>query len=186
MGQFTCSWLGRRRPPLPQERPQVGRLVAEKGQLQTLESQAGVVSLLNSKLCYWEAHALGSSPVSAIHWLWPCMFTYLFLAVPGLHCCAWSHWDEWLRWGVPASPCSGFSCCFLVAQMVKRLPTMRGTQVWSLGWEDPLEKAMATHSSTLAWKIPWMEEPGRLQSMGLQRVGHDWVTSLYLVAEHGL
>ena len=186
MGQFTCSWLGRRRPPLPQERPQVARLVAEKGQLQTLESQAGVVSLLNSKLCYWEAHALGSSPVSAIHWLWPCMFTYLFLAVPGLHCCAWSHWDEWLRWGVPASPCSGFSCCFLVAQMVKRLPTMRGTQVWSLGWEDPLEKAMATHSSTLAWKIPWMEEPGRLQSMGLQRVGHDWATSLYLVAECGL
>ena len=47
------------------------------------------------------------------------------------------------------------------------------TQVRSLGWEDPLEKEMATHSSTLAWKIPWTEEPGRLQSMGLQRVGHD-------------
>ena len=48
-----------------------------------------------------------------------------------------------------------------VAQMVKRLPTMRETGVQSLGWEDPLEKEMATHSSTLAWKIPWMEEPGR-------------------------
>ena len=48
-----------------------------------------------------------------------------------------------------------------------------------LGWEDALEKEMATHSSTLAWKIPWMEEPGRLQSMGLQRVGRDWVTSLF-------
>ena len=48
------------------------------------------------------------------------------------------------------------------------------------GWEDPLEKEMATHSSTLAWRIPWTEEPGRLQSMGSQRVGHDWVTSLSL------
>ena len=57
--------------------------------------------------------------------------------------------------------------------MVKRLSTMQETRVRSLGWEDPLEKEMAIHSSTLAWKIPWMEEPGRLQSMGSQRVGHD-------------
>ena len=61
----------------------------------------------------------------------------------------------------------------LVAQMVKRLPTMWEAWVQSLGQEDPLEKAMAPHSSTLAWKIPWTEEPGRLQSMRLQRVGHD-------------
>ena len=61
----------------------------------------------------------------------------------------------------------------LVAQTVKYLPAMRETWVQSLGQEDPLEKEMATHSSTLAWKIPWMEEPGRLQSMGSQRVGHD-------------
>ena len=61
----------------------------------------------------------------------------------------------------------------LVAQMVKHLPTMWETRVQSLGWEDLLEKEMATHSSILAWKIPWTEEPGRLQSMGLQRVGHD-------------
>ena len=61
----------------------------------------------------------------------------------------------------------------LVAQTVKHLPTMWETRVQSLGREDPLEKEMATHSSTLAWKIPWTEEPGRLQSMGLQRVGHD-------------
>ena len=60
-----------------------------------------------------------------------------------------------------------------MAQRVKRLPAMQETQVRSLGWEDPLEKEMATHSSTLAWKIPWMEEPDRLQSMGLQRDGHD-------------
>ena len=64
----------------------------------------------------------------------------------------------------------------LVAQTVKRLPTMWETWVQSLGWEDLLEKEMAPHSSILAWKIQWMEEPGRLQSMGSQRVGHDWVT----------
>ena len=57
--------------------------------------------------------------------------------------------------------------------MVKRQPTVWETQVQSLGQKDPLEKEMATHSSTLVWRIPWMEEPGGLQSMGLQRVGHD-------------
>ena len=61
----------------------------------------------------------------------------------------------------------------LVAQRVKRLSTMEETWVQSLGREDPLEKEMATHSSTLAWKIPWTEKSGRLQSMGSQRVGHD-------------
>ena len=61
----------------------------------------------------------------------------------------------------------------LVAQIVKPMPTIQETWVQSLGQEDPLEKEMATHSSTLAWKIPWTEEPGRLQSMGLQRVGYD-------------
>ena len=67
----------------------------------------------------------------------------------------------------------------LVAQTVKCLPTMRETWVQSLGGEDPLEKEMTTHPSILAWKIPWTEELGRLQSMGLQRVRHDWVTSLH-------
>ena len=67
----------------------------------------------------------------------------------------------------------------LVAQMVKSLPAMRETWVQSPDWEDPLEKEMATHSSTLAWKIPWTEELGRLQSMGSQRVGHEWVTSVF-------
>ena len=57
--------------------------------------------------------------------------------------------------------------------MVKNLPAMRETQVQSMVWEDPLEKGMATHSSILAWTIPWTEEPGGLQFMGLQRVGHD-------------
>ena len=61
----------------------------------------------------------------------------------------------------------------LVAQTVKYLPTVRETRVQSLGWEDLLEKEMATHSSILAWKIPWMEEPGGLQSKGSKRVGQD-------------
>ena len=60
-----------------------------------------------------------------------------------------------------------------MAQTVKRLPAVQETQLQSLGWEDPLEKEMATHSSTLAWKIPWTEESCRLQSMGSQRVGLD-------------
>ena len=61
----------------------------------------------------------------------------------------------------------------LVAQMVKNPPLMWGTWVQSLDWEDPLEKGMATHSSILAWGIPWTEEPGGLSSIGQQRVGHD-------------
>ena len=61
---------------------------------------------------------------------------------------------------------------------------MQETRVQFLGWEDPLEKEMATHSSTLAWRIPWMEEPGGLQSTGSQRGGHEWVTSLSLSFFH--
>ena len=61
----------------------------------------------------------------------------------------------------------------LVAQMVKRLSTRQETQVQALGWEDPLEKEMAIHSRTIAWRIPWTEEIGRLQSMGSQKVRHD-------------
>ena len=61
----------------------------------------------------------------------------------------------------------------LVAQTVKRLPTMQKTWVQSLGWEDPLEKEMTTHSNTFTWRIPWMEEPSRGLAMGLRRVGYD-------------
>ena len=67
---------------------------------------------------------------------------------------------------------AGFGTC-LMAQMVKHLPTMWEIWVRSLGQEDPLEEEMATHSNTFAWKIPWTEEPGKLQSMGSLRVGHD-------------
>ena len=66
--------------------------------------------------------------------------------------------------------------------MVKNLPAIQETLVRSLGWEDLLEKEMATHSSILAWKIPWTEEPGGLQSMELQRIGHTGVTDIYILS----
>ena len=78
-----------------------------------------------------------------------------------------------IRLGVHPIPAS------LVAQMVKHLPTMQETRVRSVGREDLLEKEMATHSSILAWRIPWTEEPVGLQFMGSQRVGHNWATSLH-------
>ena len=68
---------------------------------------------------------------------------------------------------------------FLVVQMVKDLPAMQETWVWSPGWVDPLEKGMATHSSILAWRIPQTEKPGGIQSMKSQRVGHDWMTNTH-------
>jgi len=88
--------------------------------------------------------------------------------------------DKWIKkmW------CTHICWASLVAQIVKCLPAKRETWVWSLGREDPLEKAMATHSSTLAWKILWMEKPGGLQSMGSQRVRHDWATSLHFTYTH--
>ena len=67
----------------------------------------------------------------------------------------------------------------LLAQTVKNLPAMREVWVQSLSWKDPQEKEMAPHSSILAWNIPWKEEPGRLQSMGSQRVGNDWATQTH-------
>ena len=67
----------------------------------------------------------------------------------------------------------------LVAQMVKNLPAMQETHVWSLGQEDPLKKGMATHASILAWRIPWIEEPGGATVHGSQRVGHDRATNTH-------
>ena len=80
-------------------------------------------------------------------------------------------WSRHLKF-IITSMCGGF----LVAQIVKTLPEMQEIQVWSLGQEDPLEKGMRTHSSILAWRIPRTEKPGGLQSVGSQRVGHDWET----------
>ena len=73
----------------------------------------------------------------------------------------------------------------LVAQTVKNLPAVQETQVWSLGPETPLEKGMAIHSSILAWRIPWTEEPGGLQSMWLQRVGNNWATNTFTFQKTG-
>ena len=74
---------------------------------------------------------------------------------------------------IPAFVFEAIHWASLVAQSVENLPAVQETQVQSLGWEDPLEKEMATHFSILAWKILWTEEPGGLQSLGSQRVGHD-------------
>ena len=93
---------------------------------------------------------------------------YVILRYCSPNLCKWNY----LYGGLP------FFCPSLVAQTVKPLSTMWETWVRSLGREDPLEKEMAIHSSTIAWKIPWTEEPGRLHSMGSQRVGLDWATSL--------
>ena len=74
-------------------------------------------------------------------------------------------------------PSDTHSKCFSVAQIVKNLPAMQEAWVWSLGWENPLDKGMATYSSNFSWRIPWREEPGRLQSTGLQRARQDWATN---------
>ena len=99
-----------------------------------------------------------------------------WIAIPFPRGSSWSSNWTWVS-------CILYHLASLVAQTVKCLPTMWETWVLSLGWEDPLEKEMATHSSILAWKIPWTEAPGRLRSMGSQRVRHDWVTSLSLPSE---
>ena len=103
-----------------------------------------------------------------------------FLPNTGLHNTAAFSIEKYLPVSGPAvqthaaqGSIEGLPWLSLVAQTVKRLSTTRETRVRSLGWEDPLEKEMAIHSSTIAWKIPWAEEPGRLQSMGSQRIGHD-------------
>ena len=96
----------------------------------------------------------------------------------------WNAWAPGLLSPFPPTAWTGSFCycpdpswASLVTQTMKNLPAMQETQVQSLGGEDLLEKGMATHSSTPAWRIPWTEEPGRLHSMGLQRVRHNWVTT---------
>ena len=119
-------------------------------------SRAEAVSTRAHRLSNWAWTGFQSSqsPQFLLSWL-PCAWTT----------CIWV-----FAFSVQAETSLG-------AQTVKRLSTMRETRVRFLGWEDPLQKEMAIHSSTIAWKIPWTEEPGRLQSMGSQRVGHDWATS---------
>ena len=83
-------------------------------------------------------------------------------------------WSDWA--GMHTCVCT-YICAFLMAQMIKNQASMLETQVQSLDQEDPLEKGLATHSSILAWRIPWTEGPDGLQFLGSQRVRHDWVTS---------
>ena len=138
-----------------------------------------VLQILQDSIFNWDCFAFSCSSLS---WLFEthCPGMYLHLNIGTHHkICNWySNWDsEHTPWRFTQEFMVGTS---LVAQTVKRLPARRKTWVQSLGQEDPLEKEMATHCNTLAWKIPWTEEPGRLQSMGLQRVRHDWATSLSL------
>ena len=110
--------------------------------------------------------------------LYPCYlgrtFSLFFSQCQSLHLCQEILASNFLHdFGAVISPSLGYIWTSLVAQTVKRLSTVQETRVQSLGWEDPLEKEMAIHSSTIAWKIPWTEEPGRLQSMESQRVGQD-------------
>ena len=95
-------------------------------------------------------------------------------------CCIAPVPERLLHLSAPISPYQGFPG----GSVVKRLPPMQETRVQSLGREDPLEKEMATHSRILAWRIPWTEEPGGLQSTGSQRVEHDWVTLLTYLFPH--
>ena len=134
-------------------------------------------------------------------------FLFIYLAAPGLSCCTNDLQSQHVgssfltrNWTwAPALGMQSLSHCttcafwfdissaiYLVVQRVKSLTAMWESWVLSLGQEDPLEKEMPTHSSILAWKIPWMEEFGRLQAIGLQRVGHDWATSLTHSLIHSL
>ena len=103
--------------------------------------------------------------------------------------CAWPQWrqtetsdfgaEKGFLQAIQAMVASALKMASLVAQTVKNPPAVQVTWVRSLGWEDPVEKEMASHSSILAWKIPWTEEPGGLQSTGSQRVQHDWATNTF-------
>ena len=99
-------------------------------------------------------------------WFWPSMH-YVYT-------CPWELGDNFQMVIITGS--SKLMWASLVTQLVRNPPAMQETWVQSLGWEDALEDGMATHSSILAWRIPWTEEPGGLQSIGSQRVGHDWAT----------
>ena len=96
-------------------------------------------------------------------------------------CCLWGRTesDTTEATSVSAAAATAPIWASLVAQKVKNLPAMQETGVWSLGWDDPLEKEMTIHTSTLAWRIPWIQEPAGLQSTGLQRVRHDWATNTH-------
>ena len=127
----------------------------------------------------------GGNPVC---W-WFGLFVYFVCCLEVTSCTEWYWWLDKARSCVTVVSivwvfAIWYSLAFqfgasLAAQRIKHLPAMWETRVRSLGWEEPLEKEMATHSSTFAWRIPWTEDPGGLRSTGLQRFGHNWATSLY-------
>ena len=123
-------------------------------------SQHWTVGTLRTLLFYWfilYLFYLASVTYGFNKYLW---FQQLFNKY------LWVTLNEWKQWDILNKYCLAFTKSLLIRD-----------QVWSLGWEDPLEKEMETHSSILAWGISWTEEPGGLQSVGFQRVGHDWVTN---------
>ena len=112
-------------------------------------------------------------------WVWVNSQSWWWTGRPGV---LWFMGSQRVRhvWATELNWTENVWMASLVAQRLKPTPAMRDTWVRSLGWEDPLEKEMATHSSILAWRIQWMEEPGGLQSIGSQRVGYNWVTLVSL------
>ena len=110
-------------------------------------------------------------PISHSWWLLNFLFFFQSCSCPAQSCFPWLWFTLSSRHGLYHDS--------WVAQTVKKLPATWETWVWSLGWVDPLEKGMASHSRTLAWRIPWTEEPGGLQSMGSQRVRHHWATNAH-------
>ena len=141
-------------------------------------------------MCVWSAAQLCptlcdptdySSPVFSVHGIFQARILE-WVAISSSRGSSWPR--DWTH--ISGISCIAFNECLsyvqrasLVAQRLKRLPAMQETLVRSPGQEDPLEKEMTTYSSILAWRIPWTEEPGGLQSTGSQRVRHDWETSLY-------
>ena len=125
---------------------------------------------------FWNSTWNFSNGTRHIKWVNKCThLQYIYIVKP----------IQYLRYLTPFLNCYCLVCFEIplaVAQRLKCLPAMRETWVRSLGWEDPLEESMATYSSILAWRIPWREEPGGLESRGLQRVGHNWATSLHFTS----
>ena len=143
----------------------------------------------------WHIECSTFTPSPFRIWNWstgipsPPLALFVVMLLPKVHLTLHSRMSS-CRWVIIPSWLSGSWRSFLygssvwaslVAQMVKCLPAMQETRARFLGREDPLEKEIAIHSSTLAWKIPWTKEPDSLQSMGSERVRHDWATSLYFL-----
>ena len=147
---------------------------------------------ISCKSCIWEENR-ESSPWFMSMW----MSEKTNLHMPS---CAkkWALGKAWDSGGIPLSTLSMDVCVhvctlpyvlwkgFPGGSVVKNLPAMQETWVWSWGWEDPLKKGMVNHSSILAWRIPWTEEPGGWQSMELQRIGHNWATNTYVLSNRYL